>query len=356
MAIKLPLNLVMNTQTNSNNVKSIWQRSRRPKVALVLNLAIALTTVFFASLKVQAAENYLTPPWIKEDVARKAAWLPASIRQMGLQAAYAKRMNQFPESARSILISRSIPYWMIALTPTEPGVQQEILDQIKNVNQLAGQAPESDLAKRSEELLVFAGALQIPSPGDNKSGKSLGSQGCTAALTKYILAQLKIEFPQRLADMPDELTKTQSSVEMKSILIKLAQKGTLWLEVKKYPFADLKTNLVLPGSLMIGEKSGGTHVIAWTRVPSTWGWQSSDKMAVANTGLPQFGPPRMILAQEYVSEDPKEYDPKYEYKHNEHGPINGRQVVYVKGKADSSDPRTNAYAVAGSAFIFMNFK
>lgn len=103
---------------------------------------------------------------------------------------------------------------------------------------------------------------------------------------------------------------------------------------------------------MIAQKPSGTHVFGWTRVPTAWRWNRNNKMAIGNTGLPQFGD-RMILAQEFLTDDP---DDAYEARHNTHGPINSRQVIYRGGKADLADPGTNVYAVRGSHFIIVSFK
>ena len=48
-------------------------------------------------------------------------------------------------------------------------------------------------------------------------------------------------------------------------------------------------------------------------------------MAIGNTGLPQYGD-RMILAQEYVTGNPAAPG---ELEHNQHGPVNAANVVYV---------------------------
>jgi hypothetical protein len=117
-------------------------------------------------------------------------------------------------------------------------------------------------------------------------------------------------------------------------------------------FNDLQNRDVEPGSLMIAQKPGGTHVFGWTRVPAFWGWVASDKMAVGNTGLPQFGD-RMILAQEFLTEEPS--NPS-EFAHNQHGPLNSHQVIRVGGQPVLSDPHTNVYSVKGSDFVIVSFR
>src|SRR4029077_16775694 len=141
------------------------------------------------------------------------------------------------------------------------------------------------------------------------------------------------------AAMNAELANSQSSVEMQSLFQQAAQAGIVIM--RGVPFPQLKPTDFRPGSLTIAKKPGGTHVFGWTRVPAGWNWVASDMMAVGNTGLPPFGDP-MILAQEYVSGSPSTPG---ELAHNQHGPINSTNVIYVNGKPNLSDPRTNVYAV-----------
>ena len=106
---------------------------------------------------------------------------------------------------------------------------------------------------------------------------------------------------------------------------------------------------------MIAQKPGGTHVLAWTRVLEFWRWSPTAKMAIGNTGLPQFGN-RLILAQEYVSDDPEENEGGY-LERNEHGPINSRRIITnASGRPVLSDPRTNVYAAQGSQFLLINLR
>lgn len=287
-----------------------------------------------------------SPPWFKKDIARKAKWLPSSIKNNGLEAAYKLRVSSLPYEVTSSLEQLNIPKWMIALIPTSPNIQGEIHKQLSGITFLRGPAPKGSLARRAEQLLIFGAAAQLPTPGDKTTGASLGPEGCTAAMAKYILSQLKLEFPQRLANLPESLATTQSSVEMKALFMQLARKGETWFEIKTYPFHQLQAAHIKPGSLMIAQKPGGTHVLAWTRVLDFWNWSESSKIAVANTGLPQFGS-RLILAQEYISDDSE--------LHNEHGPINSSFVIRDRsGNPILSDPRTNVYAARGSNFILIN--
>lgn len=289
------------------------------------------------------------PAWFAHDVARRARWLPASIRELGLAEAYRRRWASLTDDARAILEERNIPAWMIALIPTAPTQQDEIMKQFVFMADLAGPPAASKLAQRAEQLLIFGGAAQLPTPGDRSSGASLGAEGCTAAMSKYILAQLKIEYPQELARMSDALTNCQSSAELKNLCEQAARTGILHIE--RRPFAQLKADDVRPGSLTIAQKPGGTHVFGWTRVPLVWNWSPGDKMAIGNTGLAQYGD-RMILAQEYISGDALE---NVANPHNDHGPINSRDVVLVGGRPNLEDPHTNVYAARGSDFILVNF-
>lgn len=318
------------------------------KVAKIfLSIAILL-----ASMVAKAEIVAAMPAWFYQDVQRGAKWLPPLIRNLGLNAAVQKRFEILPYDVQLALDTARVPAWMIALIPTEPEKLNEIHNQLRNMLQLAGTPPQSALGRRAEQLLIFAGAAQLPTPGEEKTGKSLGAEGCTAAMSKYIIAQLSIEFQKELAGMPGRLANLQSSVEMKSLALKAVKAGASWLTVQEIPFASLQNYHVPPGSIMIAQKPGGTHVFGWSRVPKIWGWTPSDKIAIGNTGLPQFGD-RMILAQEILADDP---NAPINYIHNAHGPINGRQVIYKGNQPVLSDPRTNVYAARGSSFIIISFR
>jgi len=289
-----------------------------------------------------------TPSWFTQDVARGAQWLPDNIRQLGVNGAYQQRWSSLPDDIKSTITQMSIAPWMIALVPMDAGAQDEIFKQFRFMPELAGSPPANPIAARVEALLIFGGAAQLPTPGDNQTGVSLGEEGCTAAISKYVLAVLKEEFSQALAAMSDALTICQSSSQMQTLLQQAAQQGIV--ELNSTPFALLTAADIQPGSLTIAQKPGGTHVFGWTRVPQGWNWDPSDKMAIGNTGLPQFGD-RLILAQEYVTGNPQQAG---ELTHNQHGPINSQNIVYVDGKPDLSNPGTNVYAVQGSNFILAN--
>jgi hypothetical protein len=288
------------------------------------------------------------PAWFAADVAKKAKWLPDAVKQSGVDGAFRQVWQGLPADIQAILTRMNIPDWLIALTPTAASSQAEIFKQFRFMSDLAGAPPANPLAQRAEQLLIFGGAAQTPTPGDKTTGQSLGAEGCTAAMSKYVLAQLKLEFPGQLAAMNAELANSQSSVEMQNLFQQAAHAGLV--SMRSVPFARLQPADFLPGSLTIAKKPGGTHVFGWTRVPAGWNWFAGDMMAIGNTGLPQFGD-RMILAQEYVTGDPAAPG---ELAHNQHGPINSTDVIYVNGKPDLSDPRTNVYAVEGADFILVN--
>lgn len=286
------------------------------------------------------------PAWLRADIQRRAKWLPQPIRDLGLDQAYRQRLDTLPEDVHSILGNLKIPPWMIALIPAAPALQGEILAQLRFMLDLAGEPPANPIAARLERLLLFGGAAQLPTPGDEASGLGLGAEGCTAAISKYVLAQLEIDFPVELAAMSRRLASTQSSIEMQRLFEAAEKIGIVTAESK--PFGRLNYRDFRPGSLSIARKPGGTHTFGWARVPTGWNWEPCAMMAIGNTGLPQFGD-HMILAQEYVTCDPAASP------HNAHGPIDSRNILYRDGKPDLSDARTNVYAAQGSNFLLINF-
>ena len=290
-----------------------------------------------------------SPAWLARDIQRRARWLPDNVKRLGLDGAFDERWRSLPEEIQAGIAEMDIPNWLVALVPMDADKQDEIFKQFRFMNDLAGPPPETPLAARAEQILIFAGSAQLPTPGDNQTGASLGAEGCTAAISKYLLAQLRAEFPDELSRMSDALTSCQSSVQMQSLFAAAARAGVVTM--KSRPFAALRPEDFRPGSITIGQKPGGTHVFAWTRVPTGWQWDPSDMMAIANTGLPQFGD-RMILAQEYVTGNPAAPG---ELEHNRHGPIDAANIVYHHGTPDLSDPGTNVYAVKGSNFILIQF-
>lgn len=316
---------------------------------ILFTTLLSLSILLFASENVFAITSSLTPSWFTQDVHRKASWLPEDLKRLGVEGAFQNRWSHFPDDIQSILLDMEIPHWLIALVPMNSSQQYEIYKQFRFISDLAGAPPVGRLAQRAEQLLLFGGAAQLPTPGDAKTGASLGSEGCTAAMSRYVLSQLAIEFPLEFAHTASQLLHSQSSAEMKSLFARETRAGASWFEIDEKPFSELKATDVLPGSLMIAQKPGGTHVFGWTRVPRGWGWSNGDKMAIGNTGLPQFGS-RMILAQEYITDNP--WNPN-ELEHNTHGPINSYNVVLTNGKPNLSDNRTNVYSAQGSHFILI---
>jgi hypothetical protein len=291
------------------------------------------------------------PEWFAHDIRVKAKWLPSEINTLGLEATFQTKWNALPLDVRMNLDRLRIPSWQISLIPLGTNQKEEIIKQLRFMVDLAGAAPGSLISMRMEQLLLFGGSAQLPTPGDKVTGKSLGAEGCTAAMAKYVLAQLKIEFPQVLSSLPARLAVSQSSSEMKNIFVSLINSGVPWLRIQRRAFSQLRAEDITPGSLMIAQKPGGTHVFGWTRVPQGWHWDFADKMAIGNTGLAQFGD-RMILAQEYVTRDVIPDSTT----HNEHGPINSGHVIYRHGQPDLTDPRTNVYAAEGSDFLIITFR
>lgn len=318
------------------------------KVALYI---LTVMAVFTGGLcHAQALQTDQQPRWFQVDVARKAPWLPVLIRQAGVESAYQKRLALLPADVQEILLDLQIPKWMIALIPSTD--QNEISNQIRNLVALAGPSSESKLAQRAEQLLLFGGAAHLPTPGDRTTGRSLGPEGCSAVVARYVLAQLNLEFPAETTWLNSKIITSQSSVELKAFFLAAARTNPSAVSVTELRFEDLTAFDVMPGNIMIAQKPGGTHVFAWTRVPLSWKWSETAKMAVGNTGLAQFGAPRMILAQEYLTSEPELAG---ELEHNEHGPLNSPTMIRRNGAVSLSDPRTNVYAARGSSFIIIRF-
>jgi hypothetical protein len=288
------------------------------------------------------------PAWFTADVARKALWLPDNVKRAGIAGAYQQVWAWLPSDIQANLTQMNIPQWLIALVPVAASSQADIFQQFRFMVDLSGAPPANILAQRAEQLLIFGGSAQLPTPGDNTTGQSLGAEGCTAAMSKYILAQLLLEYPSQLAAMNPQLADCQLSSQMEALFQQAAAAGLVAMQ--SVPFSQLQPADFLPGSMTIAQKPGGTHVFGWTRVPTGWNWAPGDMMAVGNTGLAPYGD-RMILAQEYVTADPSAPG---ELQHNQHGPINSTDVVYTNGQPDLSNPGTNVYAVENADFVLVN--
>jgi hypothetical protein len=318
----------------------------QPSRRSLIRGAAAFTLAGLASTMSASSDGIAMPAWLRADIRRRAKWLPRPIIETGLDQAYRQRWSSLPGEIRGILTDLKIPAWLIALIPTTPAIQDEVLKQFQFMVDLPGEPPANSIAARLERLLLFGGAAQLPTPGDDASGLGLGAEGCTAAIARYVLAQLEIEFPLELAAMSRRLATTQSSTEMQKFFMAAQRTGIVAVESKL--FDELRYDDFRPGSLTIAHKPGGTHVFGWTRVPNGWNWEPCALMAIGNTGLPQFGD-HMILAQEYVTCDPAGSS------HNAHGPINSRRILYRNGLPDLSDARTNVYAAQGGNFTFIHF-
>jgi len=295
-----------------------------------------------------AAPVFPVPDWLARDVARKATWLPRDVKELGIAGAYRQKWALLPPDIQSILGRGrfNISPWMIALIPSAPEKQPEIAKQFRFMADLAGTPPANKIAMRIEQLLIFAAAAQLPTPGSKRTGRSLGREGCTAAISQYILASLKLEFPQELARM-NGLADTQSSPEMLRLFEQAQREGLV--RIRRIPFAQLRADDFHPGTITIAQKPSGTHVFGWVRVPAGWQWDPRDLIAVGNTGLLPYGD-RMILAQEYVTFNP------HEESHNSHGPINSWDVLRdARGHPIPSSKYTNVYAAENADFILIDF-
>jgi len=289
------------------------------------------------------------PAWFLASVNRKASWLPANIRTQGLDAAIQMRWNLFSDQTKHQLVQLQVPAWWIALVPEaswnpkDPG--QSISGQIQNITNLSGRPPDSELNRRAELLLLAAGALQMPTP------EGLGKQGCTAFL-RYILPQLKLEFPNDLGWMSDTLATTLDSQDLINQFQRASREG--FARERVIPFDRLTVGDIQPGCLMVAGKplsdphGLNNHVMGWGRVPMSWSWHPGAMIAVGNTGLSQFGPPHAAVCQEYMSPDPLENG------HNQHGQINSHNVWPPGRDFSTADPRTNVYFVRNANFIIMD--
>jgi hypothetical protein len=312
---------------------------------------VSFLVLLFVSFlpQISRAQSTPAPAWFLRDVVRNAAWIPTSVRQQGWEKVAIDYFYSLPTATQYHLSDLKAPLWMLALAPQNIEVQPEILKQLSMVQVMAGTPSFSPLAARAEQLLLLTGALQLPTPGDERSGQSLGAQGCTAAMTKYILSELKLEFPEKMSWLPENIAISQSSPDVLRFFRKLASSANSPIQISEVPYQQLTVYHVQPGDFMVGQKPGGTHVFAWTRVPSAWNWSPGSLMAIANTGLKSYGQ-RMIFAQEYLT------DNTYEPSHNEHGPINSGQVVYKGNQIDLSDPRTNVYAAENASFVIIRLR
>jgi hypothetical protein len=298
------------------------------------------------------------PGWLKESMEKHQQWLPENIQKEGIEGAYRERMQNLPTDVQSAISKMDMPHWMVGLMPNPASMSEtdrnEMYGNIKQVADMS-QPGSNSVAARAETLLGFAGAAKLPTPGDLGTGKSLTTEGCTSAISHYVLSPLKAEFAE-LKDMPDQLTKTQSSPELSHLLMAYSHNHPGLLKVETKPIDAFSAEDVHPGSITIGDKTGGAHTFGWMRVPPSWegegGWRPGEYIAVGNTGLPEFGKPAMHLAQEYISPDPNRRDakmPPHGHGGNEHGAINS----YNGGRP--GDHATNPYRHPGATFTTFSF-
>ena len=112
------------------------------------------------------------PAWFTHDVQKKARWLPDPLKKLGIDGAYRQRWNAFPDDVKAILGAFAIPEWMIALVPVDAAKEAEILKQFRSMANLAGAPPVGPVGERAEQFLIFGGAAQLPTPGDNQTGSA----------------------------------------------------------------------------------------------------------------------------------------------------------------------------------------
>jgi hypothetical protein len=329
-------------------------------------LAFITTTAPCVRAVAQPAGAEVVPEWFRTDFARKAQWLPDHVRHSyTIQDAYEKRMDMFEQDLndptvqaqleklglKNITIGQikhdleGIPQWMVALSSTVPSLRAEIIKQIHFAYYLAGPAPQNPLAIRCEQLLVFAGAAKLPTPGDGQTGHGLANEGCAAAITRYPLAQVLAEYPEKLPGIEPRIGITQSSKELTGLFAEAAKRNLM--TVQTVPFMELQAEQMANGTapmpascVVIANKMDGTHVFGMTRVPVGWGWSNPlNRIAVGNTGLRMFAPDtdNMRLAQEYVSPDWADQD------HNKHGQFLSQNLVRKDGKIDMKADGTNVY-------------
>lgn len=168
---------------------------------------------------------------------------------------------------------------------------------LQDIQNLAGAPSPSPIAADAEQRALRAGATFAPTP------YGLGSEGCMAAVSDYVLQPVAKDFGI-------SIPRFRSTTEFLS----WARSHPQTVSMRKYFINDLTIDDLLPGDILIGAKGDGNHAMVMARVPADWGWNPRDLMAVGNTGLPQFGPPAMRLAQEYIGPGLLPGEPE----HNQH--------------------------------------
>lgn len=310
------------------------------------------------------------PEWFIHDLKRKALWLPPEIQEIAKKGRntadyYAaindlseRRLNALPYEAKKNITDMNIPRWMVALIPSYDSTREsdnnglkakqqiEIERALSQIGDLSGPAPKTAVAQRVEQLALFAGAAQLPTVGNiYGKGEGLMDRGCAATLSKYVYANIALEYPQ-YSHLGKEFAETQMNVSLKASFDKAAKGGLV--NTRIIAFDQAKPEDVSAGSHVYAQKSEGGHSMIFVRPPKAWGWTYGSLMAVANTGLPDFragGMGRMVLAQEYI--DP--YD-KNNRAHNQHG------TIFSQLGGLDSDPRANPYFIKKTTFSTVEFK
>ncbi len=309
-----------------------------------------------AELSPRTGQADVPPTWLTDGIARGQKWIPENVRKEGIDRAYQERINSLPPDTQSAIDKMNIPHWMVAMMPAPDAKSaNETYGNIKFVSQMEPPAGTKPMAERMQTLLAFAGAAKLPTPGD-ASGNSLGNEGCTAAISHYVLTPLKAEYPQ-LHDLPTEATTTLFSGTMEKLLTQYSQKHPDLLSVSAKSIDNFGVDDVHPGSLTIGHKFGGTHVFGWSQVPPAWttsrsafNWRPGEYIAIGNTGLAAFGAPHMSLAQDYLSPYPDRRDMITPSGGTLHGALNSHHG------GNPNEVFTNPYYHPGSKFVTFSFQ
>jgi hypothetical protein len=159
----------------------------------------------------------------------------------------------------------------------------EAAQHLLDIQSLAGEPPPNAVAAASERNALEAGARFAPTP------YGLGSEGCMAAISQYVLQPVAQQYGYTIPRF------TSSSA-----FLRWAEQHSAVVTVQRHSIDALTVRDLAPGDILVGAKGDGNHVMVMARVPANWGWNPADLMAIGNTGLPQFGPPAMRLAQEYI--------------------------------------------------------
>jgi len=309
-----------------------------------------------ADLSPANRQSDLPPAWLTDGIARGQKWIPENVRKEGVDRAYQERINSLPPETQIAIHKMNIPHWMVAMMPAPDAKSaNETYGNINFVSQLEPPPGTKPMAERMQTLLAFAGAAKLPTPGD-ANGNSLGNEGCTAAISHYVLTPLKAEYPQ-LQDLPNEATTTLFSGTMEKLLTQFSQKHPDLLNVSAKSIDNFGVEDVHPGSLTIGHKFGGTHCFGWSQVPPAWttsrsafSWRQGEYIAIGNTGLAEFGAPHMSLAQDYLSPYPDRRDMITPSGGTLHGALNSHRG------GDPNEVFTNPYYHPGSKFVTFSFQ